>query len=60
MDRTLDMIDGVGLGYRPMFPVRLGFLLEFAHAAPAYATVKELRDRLAVPLPNEQTIRRLL
>jgi predicted amidohydrolase len=53
VDRMLDMIDGVVLGYRPMFPVRLVVFPEFAHAAPIYATAKELRDRLAVPLPNE-------
>ena len=53
VDRMLDMIDGVVLGYRPMFPVRLVVFPEFAHAAPIYATVKELRDKLAVPLPNE-------
>src|SRR5207248_977476 len=30
---------------------------EFAHAAPVYETVEELRDRLAVPVPNEHTDR---
>jgi predicted amidohydrolase len=53
VDRMLDLIDGVVLGYRPMFPVRLVVFPEFAHAAPIYATARELRDKLAVPLPNE-------
>jgi predicted amidohydrolase len=30
---------------------------EFAHAAPIYATVGELLERLAVPIPNEHTER---
>jgi predicted amidohydrolase len=30
---------------------------EFAHAAPIYDNVKKLRERLAVPLPNEHTDR---
>jgi predicted amidohydrolase len=30
---------------------------EFAHAAPNYETVEKLRDRLAMPIPNEQSER---
>ena len=30
---------------------------EFAHAAPVYATVAELLEKLAVPVPNEHTDR---
>jgi predicted amidohydrolase len=30
---------------------------EFAHAAPVYPTVAELREKLAVPVPNEHTDR---
>ena len=53
VDRMLEMIEGAVAGYRPFFPVRLVVFPEFAHAAPIYSTVRELRDRLAVPLPNE-------
>ena len=53
VDRMLDMIDGAVIGYRPLFPIRLVVFPEFAHAAPIYETVTELRQKLAVPLPNE-------
>jgi predicted amidohydrolase len=53
----LAMIDGTVAGYRPFFPIRLVVFPEFAHAAPIYPTVRELRDRLAVPVPNEHTER---
>ena len=43
------------LGYEPFFDVRLLAFPEFAHTPPIYATVRELRDRLAVRLPNEHT-----
>lgn len=59
VDRMLAMIDGAVLGYRPFFPVRLVVFPEFAHAAPIYPTVAELRDKLAVLLPNEHTDRYL-
>ena len=57
VDRMLAMIDGAVIGYRPFFPVRLVVFPEFAHAVPVYLTVKELRDKLAVPVPNEHTDR---
>jgi formamidase len=57
VDRMLAMIDGAVIGYRPFFPVRLVVFPEFAHAAPVYPTVAELRDKLAVPVPNEHTER---
>ncbi len=57
VDRMLAMIEGAVVGYRPFFPVRLVAFPEFAHAAPIYATVSELRDKLAVPVPNEHTER---
>ncbi|MFO1499024.1 MAG: nitrilase-related carbon-nitrogen hydrolase [Verrucomicrobiota bacterium] len=57
VDRMLAMIDGAVVGYRPFFPVRLVVFPEFAHAAPIYLTVSELRDRLALPVPNEHTER---
>ncbi len=53
VDRMLEMIDGAVIGYRPFFPVRLVVFPEFAHAAPIYDSVAELRNKLAVPLPNE-------
>lgn len=53
VDRMLAMIDGAVVGYRPFFPIRLVVFPEFAHAVPIYATVHELREKLAVPLPNE-------
>lgn len=49
----LQMVDGAVVGYRPFFPVRLVVFPEFAHTAPVYGTVEELRSKLAVPLPNE-------
>jgi len=42
-------------GYEPFHDVRLLAFPEFAHAAPVYDSVAKLRDRLAVPLPNEHT-----
>jgi predicted amidohydrolase len=53
----LAMIDRVVIGYRPFGDVKLVVFPEFAHAAPIYETVDELRDRLAVPIPNEHTER---
>ena len=43
------------VGYEPFYDVRLLAFPEFAHAAPIYDSVLGLRDRLAVPLPNEHT-----
>jgi formamidase len=45
------------VGYEPFHDVRLLVFPEFAHAAPIYDSVAKLRDRLAVPLPNEHTDR---
>jgi predicted amidohydrolase len=53
----LEMIDRAVIGYEPFFDVKLVVFPEFAHAAPIYETVAELIDRLAVPIPNEQTDR---
>jgi formamidase len=38
-------------------PVRLVVFPEFAHAAPVLASVAELLEKLAVPIPNEHTDR---
>src|SRR3954463_6004484 len=56
-DRMLAMIDAAVAGSAPFLPVRLIVFPEFAHAAPVYATVRELREHLAVPIPNEHTER---
>ena len=56
-DRMLAMIDAAVAGSAPFLPVRLIAFPEFAHAAPVFATVAELQDTLAVPIPNEHTDR---
>jgi formamidase len=56
-DRMLAMIDAAVAGAAPFLPVRLVVFPEFAHAAPVFETVAELRDKLAVPVPNEHTDR---
>jgi len=44
-------------GYEPFHDVRLVVFPEFAHAAPIHDSVARLRDRLALPIPNEHTDR---
>ncbi|HXT30811.1 MAG TPA: nitrilase-related carbon-nitrogen hydrolase [Vicinamibacterales bacterium] len=56
-DRMLAMIDAAVAGAAPFLPVRLIVFPEFAHAAPIYPTVDQLRQHLAVPIPNEHTAR---
>jgi predicted amidohydrolase len=56
-DRMLQMIDAAVAGSAPFMPVRLVVFPEFAHAAPIYPTVRELVEKLAVPIPNEHTDR---
>src|SRR6478735_900126 len=56
-DRMLSMIDSAVAGSAPFLPVRLVVFPEFAHAAPVFATVEELLQKLAVPVPNEHTDR---
>src|SRR5438045_9555609 len=56
-DRMLEMIDAAVAGSAPFLPVRLVVFPEFAHAAPIFPTVQELREKLAVPVPNEHTDR---
>ena len=56
-DRMLAMIDAAVAGSAPFLPVRLVVFPEFAHAAPVFASVGELMDKLAVPVPNEHTDR---
>jgi predicted amidohydrolase len=57
VDHLLGMVDAAVVGYGPFFDVKLVTFPEFAHAAPIYETAEELLDRLAVPVPNEQTDR---
>lgn len=56
-DRLLSMVDSAVAGSAPFLPVRLVVFPEFAHAAPVFATVHELLEKLAVPIPNEHTER---
>ncbi len=56
-DRMLSMIDSALIGAAPFLPVRLVVFPEFGHSAPVYETVAELRDKLAVEIPNEHTDR---
>jgi len=56
-DRILSMIDSAVVGSAPFLPVRLVVFPEFAHAAPVFASVTELIDKLAVEIPNEHTDR---
>ena len=56
-DRMLSMIDSAVAGSAPFLPVRLVVFPEFAHAAPVYPTLRELIEKLAVPVPNEHTER---
>jgi len=53
--RMCEMAEQTITGYEPFFDVRLLAFPEFAHVVPVYQTVKELRKRLAVPVPNEHT-----
>lgn len=56
-DRMLSMIDSAVAGSAPFLPVRLVVFPEFAHAAPVFATAKELHEKLSVEIPNEHTER---
>ncbi len=53
--RILSLIDSVVIGAMPFLPVRLIAFPEFAHSAPIFPTVRELREKLAVEIPNEHT-----
>ena len=56
-DRMLSMVDSAVAGSAPFLPVKLVVFPEFAHAAPVFPTVEELRHKLTVPIPNEHTER---
>ncbi|MDJ0836567.1 MAG: nitrilase-related carbon-nitrogen hydrolase [Acidobacteriota bacterium] len=55
--RMSEMIEQTIVGYEPFFDVRLLVFPEFAHTPPIYETVSALRQKLAVPVPNEYTQR---
>jgi len=55
--RMIQMIEGTVDGYAPFFPVRLLVFPEFAHAAPIYEPIEDLRKHLTVEIPNEHTER---
>jgi predicted amidohydrolase len=55
--RMCEIIEHTVIGYEPFFDVRLLVFPEFAHAAPIYDSVAALRDKLALPVPNEHTDR---
>lgn len=57
VQRMMEMIHMAVDGYGPFHDVKLVVFPEFAHAAPIYPTVKELREKLTVPIPNEHTER---
>jgi len=57
VDRMAAMIEYAVAGYEPFFDVRLVAFPEFAHGPPIYTSLEELRQRLAVPIPNEHTDR---
>src|SRR5262245_61988458 len=56
-DRMVSMIESAVVGSAPFLPVRLVVFPEFAHAAPVYVSLRDLSDKLAIPIPNEHTER---
>lgn len=55
--RIAELIELAVIGYKPFLPLRLLVFPEFAHAAPVYDTLKELREKLGVEIPNRHTER---
>ncbi len=56
-DRILQLIDSAVIGALPFLPVKLVVFPEFAHSAPVFEKLADLRDKLAVEIPNEHTDR---
>jgi predicted amidohydrolase len=56
-DRMLALAEQTVQGYAPFGDVKLLAYPEFGHAAPVYATARELLEHLALPIPNEHTER---
>lgn len=55
--RICSLIELAIEGYKPFLPVKLLVFPEFAHAAPVYPTLKQLREKLGIEIPNEHTHR---
>ena len=55
--RLLELTELAVTGYKPFLPVKFLVFPEFSHAAPAYETLKDLREKLAVEIPNRHTER---
>lgn len=53
----LSLIDSAIAGAIPFLLVKLVTFSEFAHSAPVFPTVKELKEKLAVEIPSEHTER---
>ncbi|MDQ3130247.1 MAG: nitrilase [Acidobacteriota bacterium] len=56
-DRILQLTDSAVIGAMPFLPVKLVTFPEFAHSAPVFEKLADLRDKLAVEIPNEHTER---
>lgn len=54
-DRMLQLIDSAVVGAMPFLPVKLIVFPEFAHSAPIFEKLADLREKLAVEIPNEHT-----
>ena len=55
VNRMCEIIEQTVVGYEPFFDVRLLAFPEFAHSIPAYTTVSELLENLAIEIPNGHT-----
>ena len=55
--RIVQLIEMAVEGYKPFLPLKFIVCPEFAHAAPVFPTLQELRSKLGVPIPNEHTER---
>lgn len=55
--RISELVELAVVGYKPFLPVKLLVFPEFAHAAPVYDSLKELREKLGVEIPNAHTER---
>lgn len=56
-DRILQIIDSAVIGAMPFLPVRLVVFPEFAHSAPVFAELADLRKKIAIEIPNQHTER---
>lgn len=54
-DRILSLIDSAVIGAMPFLPVKLVVFPEFAHSAPVFEKLADLREKIAVEIPNEHT-----